>query len=66
MLVLSRGPIRMRRTEGRDNFGVTPIGECDVVVVGDSLDLEAKSDTDENEFWDYFASMTAESNEEPI
>jgi len=48
----------MRRTEGRDNFGVTPHGECDVVVVGDSLDLEAKSDTDENEFWNYFASMT--------
>jgi len=42
--------------EGGDNLSVTLHGECDVVVVGGSLNLDAKSDTDENEFWNYSAS----------
>jgi len=40
----------MRRTEGGANFGLTLHGECDVIVAGGCLNLDAKSDTDENEF----------------
>lgn len=50
VLVLSRGPIQMRRTKGGANFGVTLHNECDVIVAGGCLNLDAISDTDENEF----------------
>lgn len=48
--------------EGEDNLSVTLHNECEVVV-GGSLDPDVKSDTDENEFWNYSASTTTVSIE---
>ena len=51
-----------KRMEGEDNLSVTLHNECEVVV-GGSLDPDVKSDTDENEFWNYSASTTTVSIE---
>ena len=49
--------------DGEDNLSATLHSECEVVVVGGSLDPDAKSDTDENEYWNYSASTTTVSIE---